>query len=247
MRRLRAVWRLARAIAEALGGAVICLVVFPWIDAAARRAHVARWSRRVLGVLGVRLEVSGTPAAGPVLLVANHVSWLDILAIDATEPARFVAKAALRRWPMLGRMAAAGGTLFIEREKKRDALRVVHQVAAALGHGDRVAVFAEGTTSDGRQLLPFHANLLQSAVASGVALQPVALRYADAAGAFSAAAPYVDDMTLVESAWRIAAAEGLIASVTYLPPLPTRGADRRLLAAASREAIADALGLAPGD
>jgi 1-acyl-sn-glycerol-3-phosphate acyltransferase len=241
MTRLRAVWRLVRAVGEALRGAVLGVVVFPWIDAAARRAHVAGWSRRVLAVFGVRVEVSGSPAAGPVLLVANHVSWLDVLAIDALEPVRFVAKSELRRWPLLGRMAAAGGTLFIERERKRDALRVIHQVASALLGGDRVAVFAEGTTSDGRGVLPFHANLLQAAVSSSAALQPVALRYSDASEMFSAAAPYVGDMTLLASAWRVAMAERLVVHVAYLAPIAAAGADRRALAAASRAAIAAAL------
>ena len=93
------------------------------------------------------------------------------------RPARFVSKADVRHWPLLGWLVACGGTLFIERERKRDALRVVHQMAEALQAGETVAVFPEGTTSDGHGLLPFHANLLQAAIATETPVQPVALRY----------------------------------------------------------------------
>ena len=121
----------------------------------------------MLTVMGIRLECAGALQPAPVLLLANHVSWLDILAIDAWRPVRFVSKADVRKWPLLGFMVACGGTLFIERERKRDALRVVHQVADALRAGASVAVFPEGTTGAGPLLLPFHANLLQAAISTG--------------------------------------------------------------------------------
>ena len=114
------------------------------------------------------------------LVTANHVSWLDIAAVHAVCPqARFVSKADVRHWPLLGWLIGAVGTLFIERERKRDAMRVVHQMAESLIAGDVVAVFPEGTTGDGRALLPFHANLLQAAIAAEAPVQPVALRYTE--------------------------------------------------------------------
>ena len=126
--------------------------------------------------------VSGTPRPGATLLLANHISWLDIVAIHAVAPqARFVSKADVLAWPLLGWLIKGAGTLFIERERKRDALRVLHQVAEALKAGDTVAVFPEGTTGDGATLLPFHANLLQAAIATGTPVQRVALRYSDPA------------------------------------------------------------------
>src|SRR5690606_17497009 len=120
--------------------------------------------------------------------------------------ARFVAKAELRRWPVVGWMSRAAGTLFIERERKRDALRVVHQLAQALRDGHSVVVFPEGTTGDGATLLPFHANLLQAAIATGTPVQPVVLRYSDAAHRFSPAVQYLGATTLVRSAWRVLSA-----------------------------------------
>lgn len=239
---LRALWRLAAATGQALGGALICALVFPFISPPQRMAHVGRWSARMLRALGIRLAVRGSVHPGPVLLVANHISWVDILAIDAVHPARFVSKADVKRWPLIGYLVASGGTLFIERERKRDAMRVVHQMAAALEAGDTVAVFPEGTTGDGRALLPFHANLLQAAIATGSPLQPVALRYSEPGHPVSPATAWVGETTLVQNLWAVACAEGLTVRVQVLPPLGSRHADRRALVGRVQDAIAAALG-----
>ena len=244
--RWRAVWRLGRATLHALYGGWICAVVFPFLDDAARMRRVAWWARRMLDVLGIGLEARGSLQAAPVLLVSNHVSWLDILAIDAVRPARFVSKADVRRWPLLGFMVACGGTLFIERERKRDALRVVHQVAAALHDGATVAVFPEGTTGAGATLLPFHANLLQAAISTATPVQPIALRYADAGAAFSEAPWYLDDTTLLQSVWQVASADALVAHVTALLPVDTASIERRRLAQTVRHDIQRALDAGAG-
>jgi 1-acyl-sn-glycerol-3-phosphate acyltransferase len=237
----RALWRLARVTVHALYGAAICALVFPFLKAEQRMRIVSRWSAQMLAVLGIALQTSGTPRTGPVLFVANHVSWLDILAINAVHPARFVSKADVRRWPLMGWMVACGGTLFIERERKRDALRVVHQVAEALRAGETVAVFPEGTTADGHALLPFHANLLQAAIATEVPVQPIALRYSDRRNAVSPAAAYVGDTTLAQSAWWVVSADGLKVHVQMLLPEGTRHLDRRALAERLRESISASL------
>lgn len=187
------------------------------------------------------LRMHGVAQPGPVLLVANHVSWLDILAVNAVQPARFVSKADVLAWPVLGWVIACGGTLFIQRESKRDAMRVLHEVAAALQAGDVVAVFPEGATGDGRALLPFHANLLQAAVKTGTAVQPVALRYSDASSTRSDAALWVGETTLAQSLWRIACADRLKVRVRLLAPLPSADLERRQLARQARDCIGAAL------
>ena len=241
MRTPRALWRLTRCFLHALQGALICAALFPWLAPARRMRVVGRWSAQLLGVLGVELQASGTPRTGPVLLVANHISWLDILAINAVQPARFVSKADVRHWPVMGWMVACGGTLFIERERKRDALRVVHQVAEALKAGETIAVFPEGTTGDGHALLPFHANLLQAAIATETPVQPIALRYSDQRDAVSAAAAYIGDTSLAQSVWWIACADGLTVTVRMLLPEGTRHLERRALAERLQGQIAQAL------
>lgn len=243
LRGLRAVWRLARTVVHVLHGLAIVLLRWPALDAAARHARVAWWAGRLLQVLGIALRAEGAFRPGSSLLLANHVSWLDILAIHALCPrARFVSKADVKHWPLVGRLTLAADTLFIERERKRDAMRVVHQMAAALEAGDTVAVFPEGTTGDGRALLPFHANLLQAAIATGSPLQPVALRYSEPGHPVSPATAWVGETTLVQNLWAVACAEGLTVRVQVLPPLGSRHADRRALVGRVQDAIAAALG-----
>ena len=238
MRALRAAWRLTRMLLHLLHGMAVMALRFPTLDAAGRQQRIQWWSAKLLRLAGLQLHISGTPRPGATLLVANHVSWLDIAALHAVAPqARFVSKAEVLRWPLLGWLIRGAGTLFIERERKRDALRVLHQVAQALQAGDTVAVFPEGTTGDGATLLPFHANLLQSAIATGTPVQCVALRYSDALHRFSPAAWFVGETTLLQSVWRVLGARALQVHVDLLPPQGARHADRRALAAYLRSLI----------
>lgn len=237
-----ACWRLLRVLLHGLHGLAIVLARFPSLPAARRHALVGWWSAKLLRLMGLSLHASGTPHAGAKLVVANHVSWLDIAALHAVLPeARFVSKSDVKHWPLVGRLVAGAGTLFIERESKRDALRVVHQSADALRAGDTVAVFPEGTTGEGPVLLPFHANLLQAAIVTGTPVQPVVLRFADARHAFSPAVEFVGDTTLAQSLWRILCARGLEAHVTVLTAEGSRHADRRALAEHLRGVIGEAL------
>ena len=239
MRWLVASWRLAGVVCRVFQGLWLAGMRMPGLDAAGRQAIVQSWSIRMLRTLGVEVRTAGTPHAGAVLFVANHVSWLDIPALHASAPqARFVSKAAIAHWPLLGSLARAGGTLFIERERKRDALRVVHEVADALRGSDAIAVFPEGTTGAGDTVLPFHANLLQAAITTGVSVQPVVLRYSEPGQRFSVAARYIGATTLVESLMKVAQARGMVVHVEFLSPEAPGELDRRTLAARLHDRIA---------
>ncbi|RYF72369.1 MAG: 1-acyl-sn-glycerol-3-phosphate acyltransferase, partial [Comamonadaceae bacterium] len=230
MRTLRAIARLLHAVGVALRGWWIIRTRFELLDDAHRAAEVERWARRMLQVLGIRLVVQGTPppARVPLLLISNHISWLDILALHAARHVRFVSKSSVKNWPMIGVMASAAGTLYIERERRRDAMRVVHHMTEALRNGDRLAVFPEGTTSDGRVLLPFHANLLQAAISAGVPVLPAALRFVDAATGQTSFAPrYIDEDSLFSSLWRTLRAPPLLAIVRFGEPQDSHARDRR--------------------
>jgi 1-acyl-sn-glycerol-3-phosphate acyltransferase len=236
---LLAIWRILAVIAMVLRGLWLAGVVMPRRDAAGRHRIVQRWSVRMLRNLGVQVRVSGAAHPGAVLMVANHVSWLDIPALHASAPqARFVSKSNIAHWPLLGRLARAGGTLFIERERKRDALRVVHEVADALRQADAVAVFPEGTTGAGDGVLPFHANLLQAAITTATVVQPIAIRYSEPGHPVSIAARYTGSTTLVESLMKVCRARGLVVDVRFLPVDPAGESDRRVLAERLRERIA---------
>ena len=241
MQTVVAVWRLLRATLHVLHGLLV-MTRFPALDAAARHEHIRWWSAGLVRAMGLTLQVSGTPQPGATLIVANHISWLDIAAIHAAAPhARFVSKADVLAWPMLGWLIRNAGTLFIERDRKRDAVRVVHAVAAALNAGDTVAVFPEGTTGTGPELLPFHANLLQAAVATATPVQPVVLRFSDPRGPFSPAVTFIGETTLLQSLWRVALTQGLAVSVELLPSVDTQDADRRALAALLHSLVTERL------
>lgn len=244
---LRGSWRLLRAVLHLVHGALVMALRFPALDDAGRHERIRWWSAGLLRVMGLELQASGTPRAGATLIVANHVSWLDIAALHAVAPhARFVSKADVQRWPLLGWLIRGAGTLFIERERKRDAMRVVHQTAEALSDGQTVAIFPEGTTSDGRDLLPFHANLLQAAIATSTPVQPVLLRYADGQGPFSRAVEFLGDMTLMGSVWRVVCTHGLVVHVELLTAEGSAHADRRALAGHLRELLRERLPGSPG-
>lgn len=245
LRSLRAIWRLGRVLVHILHGVWVAWREFDGASVAHRCARIQWWSAKLLVLLGLRLRPDGRFAPGAHLIAANHVSWLDITAVHAVCPqARFVSKADVKAWPVLGWLIAAAGTIFIERESKRDALRVVHQSAEALAAGDTVAFFPEGTTSDGHHLLPFHANLLQAAVTAGVPVQPLALRFSEPGHPVSPAAAYIGDTTLLQSLWRIASADAIEVRIGILAPIASAGLDRRALSLLLRARIAAALGIA---
>lgn len=229
MQSLSAFLKLVRALAHAHVGWWTIRSKFPKLSQAEREQRVQAWATRMLAIMGVRLVVQGTPPeGGPVLVVSNHVSWLDILTVHAARHVRFVSKSNVQRWPLIGTLANGAGTLYIERERRRDALRVVHSMTEALSGGDVIAVFPEGTTGDGSTLLPFHANLLQAAISSGAPVQPMALRFTDAASGETSLAPrYIDDDNLATSLWNVLKAPPLLAIVRFGEPQPSWGRDRR--------------------
>ena len=239
MNRLCACWKLARALVHALAGLFTILLVFPRLPQAQRDLRVQAWSSEMLTCLGIRLVMRGQPVAtGPVLLAANHISWLDITSLHAARHCRFVSKADVKHWPLIGALATGAGTLFIERESRRDAMRVVHHMAERLREGDVLAIFPEGTTSDGVSLRPFHANLFQAAIAADAPVQPVALQFIDlATGQRSLAPCYIDDDTLIGSLWRTLCTPGIAVVITFGELQTAQGRSRRAWAADVREEI----------
>lgn len=238
---LAAAWRLLRALGHVLRGLWVIRTEFGRLTPDACALLVREWSRQMLAILGVQLVLRGTPPErGPLLLVANHISWLDILVMNAAHPARFVSKADVKHWPVLGALITGAGTLYIERESRRDAMRVVHQMADALKANDTVAVFPEGTTGDGRELLPFHANLIQSALSAHAPVMPVALDFVDGASGQRSDAPlFIGDTTLLQSIWSTLRAVGLQAVVHFGAAQAADGRDRRAWAQDLRNAITD--------
>jgi len=239
VRSVVAAWRLLRLLLHIVKGLLIIGLRFRGLTQPQREQAVQAWARAALMCLGIELRVAGQPGPqGPMLLVSNHISWLDILVMHAARYCRFVSKSEVRHWPLIGTLATAAGTLYIERESRRDAMRVVHRMADSLRAGEVLAVFPEGTTSDGLSLLPFHANLIQAAVSAHAPVQPLALRFIDRrSGAMSRVPCYIGDDTLVASVWRTLRARDLVAEVRFGVPQEAQGRDRRQWAADLQQAV----------
>jgi 1-acyl-sn-glycerol-3-phosphate acyltransferase len=223
-----------------LWGVVIVATSFPWLPERAQLFLKAQWSRHLLAVLGVRLRVTGTPPTRG-LLVANHISWLDIYAINAQAPTNFLSKDEVRHWPVIGWFAEHVGTLFLERGSRTAALRAKENLIAELRASRLVGVFPEGTTGFGDHVAPFHAALFQSAIDAEVAVMPTLIRYTDRRGHPSVAAAYVGETSLWECVRNIVATAGLTVHVAFLTAVAPAGADRRQLAHHSHQLISHAL------
>jgi len=233
--------RLLRCGLHLLRGAAIILAVFPRVSPSRRLEIKGRWSRQLLSILGVRLDASLSAIPSGSLIVANHISWLDVFVLNAARPMAFVVKADVRGWPFIGWLVAHTGNIFLRRGSGSHARTVNDEIAARLIAGEAIAIFPEGTSSAGAEVLPFHAALLQPALDARSPVQPLALAYRDAAGRRSEAPVYAGDTSLWESLCAIAATRSLGASVALLPPIPTDESKRRELARIARATIAEAL------
>lgn len=240
MRRLKALWRLCRVGTHLMVGLWRVWTRFPGWSQDQRDLAVQAWALEFLDCLAIKLVVHGSPPErGPMLLAANHISWLDIVVMHAARHCRFVSKDEVRRWPLVSTLANSAGTLYLSRESRRDALRVVHQMADCLRAGEVLAVFPEGTTGDGSTLLPFHANLLQAALVVDAPVQPISLQFADGGtGDISFAPCYVGDDTLMQSLWRTLCADNVVAVVRFGTPQLAMGRDRRAWSTDLRDSIA---------
>ncbi|MBC3875675.1 lysophospholipid acyltransferase family protein [Undibacterium flavidum] len=238
--------RFARVLLHVFVGVLTCAFIFPFIAAAKREALVKRWSFQLLALCKVKvklLDQSGGQIPEHALIIANHVSWLDIFVINSWQACHFVAKADIRSWPIAGWLSAQAGTIFLARGKQREVRRIYEGLVHQLRDNKRIAFFPEGTTGAQGGVLPFHANLFEAAIEAQVPILPFAVRYVDAKGELHPAADFIGEMTFAESMRLILQSEAMIAELIQLPMISTDGAHRREVAQVAREAVADALGV----
>jgi 1-acyl-sn-glycerol-3-phosphate acyltransferase len=243
--RLIRLYRLTRVLVHVLYGCFYVGVLFPFFSSQRRFRSINRWSRQILQMLGLKVIVRGTRPTGkvPTLIVSNHVSWLDIWVLNSALPVRFVAKSDIRRWPVIGFLVAGAGTIFIERRKRHDTMRTNRTIVQALTSGEPVAVFPEGTTTDGTEIKPFHASLFQPALGADARVVATALRYVDRTGNLDLDASYAADRSLWASVCLILARRNLRAELIFTAIVDVRGKTRRDIARETERAIADALSL----
>lgn len=238
MRRLRLWWRIALAV----GALLICL---PGHGLACALGHRSPWVRRFLGLagraFGLDARIAGVPLRRDVLFVANHISWLDIMALGGATGAAFVSRDDVARWPVVGWLARQGRTIFIDRASRGAVRGQADTLATALASGHPAALFPEGTTGDGRTLLPFRASLFAAleGAATGVRVQPVAIDYGGAEQEIA----WIGNEGAGANAARVMARKGrLKATLRFLDPIdPAAQGNRKAIAAVAQGAITAAL------
>lgn len=219
---------------------LLCLPVFPLAGRRGRDRIARTIFRGVLLAMGVRLAVHGRVELGGrgALVVNNHTSWLDIVAVNAVRPMRAVAKRDIAGWPVLGWLVTAAGTVYVDREGLRSLPDTVGRLAEVLRGGSMVNVCAEGTTWCGLTHGRFRPAMFQAAIDGGVPVLPVALRFRLRDGRPTTAPSFIGDETIVDSVRRVAALRGLVLEVHVLDEIaPGRAGDRRELAALAEAAV----------
>jgi 1-acyl-sn-glycerol-3-phosphate acyltransferase len=203
MAKIFACARFVRLIFLLCKGFFIVLLCFPFLSESSRALKVQGWSIQVLSCLGILVNRLGELSfQGPLLIVSNHISWLDVLVLHSQGYCRFIAKSEIRSWPVVGFLTQRTGMFFIERGRSKSAVSVMKLMTQALANGDALAVFPEGTTSDGLGLLPFHANLIEAAVVANAPVLPVCISYVDRVSSQYAREPsFVGDITFLQSLW----------------------------------------------
>ena len=229
-----------------LRGVMTLLVLFPFLSTNAKNQHIQRWSKRLLKIFGIQLQVNNADAStdSSYLLAANHVSWMDIHAINAFKPIRFVAKSDVEQWPIFGWMAKQLGTVFINRESSRHARQVVTDMAVLL-KTQSICIFPDGTSTIGKSVQTFKPNLFEAAAQAEVPVCTLALAYFDRiTGEHSEVPAFIGDMGLIGSMASILKNRRLRVELTFFPPLNvelTQPIDRKTLSQHSEAQIAQYL------
>lgn len=227
-------------------GVALMLVgmIFPRISVKGRENITGWWARKLLRILNVSLSIHGarpTSVVRNLIVAANHISWLDIFVINATQPARFIAKAEIRDWPIAGWLCDKSGTIFIQRARRHDTVRINDTMRNVLAEGATIGFFPEGTTTAGDKLLKFHTSLFEPAVVNAATIAPAAISYRTSDGERCGAAAFIGELSFAESVATMIAEKSMIAVITFAPQIEATGLTRRELAFRSEAAIAKIL------
>ncbi|MGB4813133.1 MAG: lysophospholipid acyltransferase family protein [Methylophilaceae bacterium] len=234
-------------------GVVIVSIVFPFSSPSNKLNLIRWWHRRLLAALNLQVTAHGfVPQAHQVIvstmIVANHISWLDIHALNSMVPLRFIAKSDIKHWPVIGFLAKRADVLFVERDKRKDAVRIAHLTASSLSAGDNLCLFPEGATTDGTKMMPFKSSIMQAVIHANATVQAVAIRYPHHHGGINTAMAYANETTMKQSIFQILQQKNPTVELHFLAPIVTaqltnEDKDRRKLTLQIEQNIRATLGL----
>ncbi len=221
-------------------------VLFPLADLFCLKSHAKnirdslknQWLKCVCGIINIHVEQQGELPERTALVVSNHISWLDIVVIGRCFPPYFVAKRDILDWPVIGYLARQAGTIFIHRGDKQNILATAERMVWLLKQNCHIIAFPEGTTTNGDEVLGFHASLFQPAMLTKSLVQPVAIEYL---GATKALAPFVGDDEFIPHLVKILSLAKIEVRLSFLPAINTSNKSRQTVCNESRTAIIDAI------
>ncbi|MEQ1601410.1 MAG: lysophospholipid acyltransferase family protein [Methylophilaceae bacterium] len=246
-------FRISRILLHTLVGIIIAASVLPLAGKVRRLQIIHWWCKRLLVAFNIRVISHGhvpqpNQPLSKTLFIANHISWVDIHALNSQVSLRFIAKSEIKSWPVFGYLVTKANTLFIERDKRHHAARIVQVVTQSLQAGDNLCLFPEGTTTDGTEIKPFKSSLIQAALLAKASIQPVAIRYPHPDNSINTAMAYAGETTMLESMQRVLQQKNPLIELHFLPPISTADLagqefDRRALMLQIQQLIAAKLGL----
>lgn len=234
------IYRITRVFFHTIIGLVIAAVFLPFMAKNTKLAMIKWWCGGLLRAFHIKVITFGElplSTTTGVMFVANHISWSDIHALNSKIALRFIAKAEIRSWPVFGYLASKANPLFIDRSKKQVAAKIVNITASSLMAGDNLCFFPEGTTTDGKQVLPFKSSVLQAAIAANSRIWPVAIRYVNADGSINTNIAYAGEISLIDSMHQVIKQKNACIELHFLSPIDSAGKDRRHLTQVAYDAI----------
>jgi len=246
-------FRISRIAAHTLTGLLVAGLLLPLLCKPLKAQIIRWWCRRLLVAFNLQVVSHGhvplkNVALSNTMFVANHISWTDIHALNSMVPVRFIAKAEIKTWPVFGYLVQRANALFIDRNKRHDAGRIVDAVVLSLEAGDNLCFFPEGTTTDGTEMKPFKSSLIEAAILARATIQPIAIRYPGPNNSINTAMAYAGETTMIESMQNILQQKYPLVELHFLAPikladLTAADQDRRLLTRHIQQMIAQKLAL----
>lgn len=227
-------------------GIAILATVWVFCEQVTRDKLIRWWSKGILWRFNIKVVTFGqTPSLNQEssMILANHVSWIDIYALNSVIPVRFIAKSDINNWPVFGYLARKSGTIFINRTSRKDTARIVNKTAESLLNGNNVAFFPEGTTTDGTTLEHFKSSLVQAAIQANSTIRPLAIRYPNPDGSANTSLAYAGETTMAESMMQALKTKQPIVELHFLPTIDSQPSNRQVITQKAHTAIATTLGL----
>jgi 1-acyl-sn-glycerol-3-phosphate acyltransferase len=242
---LTRVYRISRILIHTTTGLTIAAFLLPFIQKKTKLSLIKWWCGGLLRAFNIKVVTFGdlpAPSIQGVMFVANHISWSDIHALNSLIPLRFIAKSDIKNWPVFGYLIQKADTLFIDRNKRQEAGRIVDITAESLKSGDNLCFFPEGTTTEGISpqgalVLPFKSSVLQAAISASTQVWPVAIKYVNADGSINTAMAYAGETTLIASMNQVLLQKNPVVELHFLQPIHANGQNRRDLTQTSYDAI----------